>query len=73
MHTNSNGLYDILYFAAFSAGSVQLKKPSVGPEGLIGPPCHGAPGRQRQRALITDYFYTIIISVLKDIKEAIGC
>jgi glycosyltransferase involved in cell wall biosynthesis len=41
VHTISNRLYDILHFAAFSAGSFQLKKPSGGPKGLIGPPCHG--------------------------------
>jgi hypothetical protein len=41
VHTNSNRLYDILHFNAFTAGSVQLKKPSGGPKGLIGPPCHG--------------------------------
>jgi len=41
VHTNSNRLYYILHFAAFSAGSIQLKKPSGGPKGLIGPPCHG--------------------------------
>jgi hypothetical protein len=35
--------HDIRHFDTFSAGSVQLKKPSVGPKGLIGPPCHGAP------------------------------
>jgi hypothetical protein len=34
-------LYDIRHFDAFTAGSVQLKKPSGGPKGLIGPPCHG--------------------------------
>jgi hypothetical protein len=41
-------LHDILHFAVFSAGPILLKKPSVGPKGLIGPPCHGAPGRRRQ-------------------------
>jgi hypothetical protein len=34
-------LHNIRYFDAFAAGSVQLKKPSGGPTGLIGPPCHG--------------------------------
>jgi hypothetical protein len=33
--------YDYRRFAAFSADSVHLKKPSGGPKGLIGPPCHG--------------------------------
>ena len=28
--------------SSFPADSVHLKKPSVGPEGLLGPPCHGA-------------------------------
>ena len=42
LYTNSDDLYNIRHFAAFSAGTVQLKKPSVGPKGLIGPPCHGA-------------------------------
>jgi hypothetical protein len=41
-------IHNILHFAAFAAGSVLLKKPSGGPKGLIGPPCHGAPGRRRQ-------------------------
>jgi hypothetical protein len=41
VHMNSNRLYDILHSAVFSAGSIQLKKPSGGPKGLIGPPCHG--------------------------------
>jgi hypothetical protein len=36
VHTNSNRLYDILYFAAFVAGSVHLKKHSGGPKGLWG-------------------------------------
>jgi hypothetical protein len=49
VHTNSNRLYDILHFVAFSADSIQSKKPSVGPKGLIGPPCHGAPGRRRRQ------------------------
>ena len=43
MHANSNELYNIRHFDAFTAGSVHLKKPSGGPKGLIGPPCHGAP------------------------------
>jgi hypothetical protein len=34
---------NIRHFDAFTAISIQLKKPSVGPKGLIGPPCHGAP------------------------------
>jgi ATP-dependent Lhr-like helicase len=42
LHENSNVLYDDQHFDAFSAGSFHLKKPSEGPEGLIGPPCHGA-------------------------------
>ena len=41
LYTNSNELYNIRHFDAFSATSIQLKKPSVGPKGLIGPPCHG--------------------------------
>jgi hypothetical protein len=39
---NSNALYDFRHFDAFSDESVHLKKPSGGPKGLIGPPCHGA-------------------------------
>jgi hypothetical protein len=35
-------LLNIRHFDAFTAISVQLKKPSGGPKGLIGPPCHGA-------------------------------
>ncbi len=48
LYANYNGSYDYQYFVAFSAGSVHLKKPSGGPKGLIGSPCHGAPGRRRQ-------------------------
>ena len=39
---NYNALSDFQHFAAFPVDSVHLKKPSVGPKGLIGPPCHGA-------------------------------
>jgi acyl-CoA synthetase (AMP-forming)/AMP-acid ligase II len=42
LQKNSNALYDVQHFEAFSADSVHLKKPSVGPKGLIGPPCHGS-------------------------------
>jgi hypothetical protein len=38
-------LYDIRCFDAFTTGSVHLKKPSGGPKGLIGPPCHGVKRR----------------------------
>jgi hypothetical protein len=43
LHENSNALHDWRHFAAFSVDSVHSKKPSGGPKGLIGPPCHGAP------------------------------
>jgi hypothetical protein len=46
MHTNSNRLSDIRHSDAFIAVSVHLKKPSGGPKGLIGPPCHGAGGNE---------------------------
>jgi hypothetical protein len=49
LHANSNALYNYRHFAAFSVDSVHLKKPSGGPKGLIGPPCHGAPGRRRHK------------------------
>ena len=45
---NFHELSDVRHFDAFAAGTVHVKKPSVGPKGLIGPPCHGAPGRRRQ-------------------------
>jgi hypothetical protein len=48
-HKNYDALYDFLHLAAFSAGSVHLKKPSRWPKALIGPPCHGAPGRRMQK------------------------
>ena len=48
MHSNSDALYDYMHIATFSADLIHLKKPSCGPKGLIGPPCHGAPGRRRQ-------------------------
>jgi hypothetical protein len=34
-------LHDIRNFDAFTVSSIHLKKPSGGPKGLIGPPCHG--------------------------------
>ena len=43
LHANFNALYNYQHLNAFAAPSVQLKKPSGGPKGLIGPPCHGAP------------------------------
>jgi hypothetical protein len=49
LHANSNELYCFRHFVAFTADSIHLKKPSGGPKGLIGPPCHGAPGRRRQK------------------------
>jgi hypothetical protein len=45
---NQKLLYNIRHFDAVAADTVHLKKPSVGPKDLIGPPCHGAPGRRRQ-------------------------
>jgi hypothetical protein len=48
LSANSQGLYNNRHFEVFAADSIHLKKPSVGPKGLIGPPCHGAPGRRRQ-------------------------
>ena len=42
LHENSNALYDNRHFAAFPVDSIHSKKPSGGPKGLIGPPCHGA-------------------------------
>ena len=43
VQANSNKLSNIGHFGAFAAGVIHFKKPSVGPKGLIGPPCHGAP------------------------------
>jgi hypothetical protein len=34
LQANSNKLHDIQHFAAFSAASIHLKKPSGGPKGL---------------------------------------
>jgi hypothetical protein len=45
--TTSFESHNIRHFDAFSDDSIQSKKPSGGPKGLIGPPCHGAPGRRR--------------------------
>ena len=49
LYTNSNEFYNIPQFDAFTVGPIHLKKPSGGPKGLIGPPCHGAPGCRRQK------------------------
>ena len=43
LNTNSNALYGCRQSEALSSDSIQSKKPSGGPKGLIGPPCHGAP------------------------------
>ena len=48
LNKNYNPLSDFLHFTAFPTDSVHLKKPSVGPKGLIGPPCHGAPGEEKK-------------------------
>jgi len=42
VQTTFHQSHDILHFTAFSVGPILLKKPSGGPKGLIGPPCHGA-------------------------------
>ena len=47
LHKNYNALYNFQHFVAFPAEPVHLKKPSRWPKALIGPPCHGAPGRRR--------------------------
>jgi hypothetical protein len=41
MQATFHQLHDIRNFDAFTACSIHLKKPSGGPKGLIGPPCHG--------------------------------
>ena len=46
---NSHELSGNRHFDAFAADTIHLKKPSVGPKGLMGPPCHGALGRRRQQ------------------------
>jgi hypothetical protein len=66
LHANFNALYNRRHFAAFTADSVLLKKPSVGPKGLIGPPCHGAPGRRRQ------VFYAVTIFRINSSRLRLG-
>ncbi|MGD2090444.1 MAG: NHL repeat-containing protein, partial [Candidatus Aminicenantes bacterium] len=58
---NSHELHNNRHFEEFAADTIQSKKPSVGPKGLIGPPCHGTPGRRGQSNFIT--IIIIIISV----------
>ena len=41
VQTTSSKSNKIRPFDATTAGSIHLKKPSGGPKGLIGPPCHG--------------------------------
>ena len=45
LSANSHELHNNRHFEVFTADTVQSKKPSVGPKGLIGPPCHGAGGK----------------------------
>ena len=47
--TNFHELNNIRHSNAFTVDTVHLKKPSVGPKGLIGTPCHGAPGCRRPK------------------------
>jgi hypothetical protein len=54
MYANSKVLYDYRHFAAFSADLVHLKKPSGGPKGLIGPPCHWAPWPAEAKREVND-------------------
>ena len=46
VQTTSFKLHNIGHIDAFTAISAHLKKPSGGPKGLIGPPCHGAGGKK---------------------------
>jgi hypothetical protein len=48
LDVNSDEIYGIRYFNSINALSVHLKKPSGGPKGLIGPPCHGADERMKK-------------------------
>jgi hypothetical protein len=41
LYANFYKLYDMRYLTTFPTDSAHLKKPSGGPKGLIGPPCHG--------------------------------
>jgi len=41
LHKNSSALYDFRHFAAFSADTIHLKKPSGGPKGLLVPHAMG--------------------------------
>jgi hypothetical protein len=59
---NSHELHNNRHFEVFAADTIQSKKPSVGPKGLIGPPCHGDPGRRGQSNFIT--IIIIIVSVI---------
>jgi len=43
LSANPHELHNNRHFEVFTADTIQSKKPSVGPKGLIGPPCHGAP------------------------------
>jgi hypothetical protein len=53
---NSHELSSNRHFDAFAADTIHLKKPSVGPKGLIGPPCHGAPGPRKNFLLIKSFY-----------------
>ena len=48
LHTNYNASSYYQHFAAFPVDSVQSKKSSGGPKGLIGPPCHGAEAKNEK-------------------------
>ena len=60
LHANPDALYDYRHFAAFSDDSVQSKKPSGGPKGLIGPPCHGAWSAEAKNDFFRNFYIRII-------------
>jgi hypothetical protein len=52
LYANSNQLNGVRRAAAFPVEAIPLKKPSLGPKGLIGSPCHGAPLDPTKRLFI---------------------
>jgi activator of 2-hydroxyglutaryl-CoA dehydratase/predicted nucleotide-binding protein (sugar kinase/HSP70/actin superfamily) len=75
LNTNSNALYGFRQPEALSSDSIQSKKPSGGPKGLIGPPCHGAPGRRQLKIYVEGEVYlriALVEEIFKFLVDTLG-
>jgi hypothetical protein len=62
VQATSHQLHYIRHNDPFTAGSVHLKKPSGGPKGLIGPPCHGVSYKKLEIVLKTGRLWSFFLA-----------